>query len=97
MNAQTSRKIIVASGMAVVLAIGVVTLALRSHSVTSVAQPLHPFTPIAETPAAPAATAENPTAPAAVAQIPDAPAAGAPSDSVGTSVSIASSTVTTPR
>jgi hypothetical protein len=97
MNAQTSRKIIVASGMAVVLAIGVVTFALRSHSVTSVAQPLHPFTPIAETPAAPAATAENPTAPAAVAQIPDAPAAGAPSDSVGTSVSIASSTVTTPR
>jgi len=85
MNAQTSRKIIVASGMAVVLAIGVVTFALRSHSDTPVAQPLHPFTPIAETPAAPAATAENPTV------------AGAPSDSVGTSTSLASSTATTPR
>jgi len=74
MNSQSSRKIIVASGMAVVLAIGVVTFALRSHSVTSVAQAPHPFTPIAETPAAPAA----------VAQIPDAPATVAPSDSVGT-------------
>ena len=98
MNSQTSRKIIVASGMPVVLAIGVVTFALRSQSVTSVAQTAHPFTPIAETPAAPAATAENPTVPAAVAQIPDAPAAVAPSDSVGTeSVHTADPSVVEPK
>jgi hyperosmotically inducible periplasmic protein len=76
MNAQTSRKIIVASGMAVVVAIGVVIFALRSHSVTSAAQTPHPPTPIAETP-------EIPTPPPAVAQIPDAPAPVAASDSVG--------------
>jgi hyperosmotically inducible periplasmic protein len=72
MNSNTSHKIIVAGGMAVVVGIGVVTLALRSHSVTSVAQ----------IPAAPAATPEIPTAPA-VAQIPEAPDAVAHSDSVG--------------
>ena len=76
MNAQTSRKIIVASGMAVVVAIGVVIFALRSHSVTSAAQTPHPPTPIAETP-------EIPTPPPAVAQIPDATAPVAASDSVG--------------
>jgi hyperosmotically inducible periplasmic protein len=76
MNAQTSRKIIVASGMAVVVAIGVVIFALRSHSVSSAAQTPHPPTPIAETPEIPV--------PAAVAQVPDAPAPVAPSDSVGT-------------
>jgi hyperosmotically inducible protein len=75
MNAQTSRKIIVASGMAVVVAIGVVIFALRSHSVSSVAQTPHPPTPIAETPEIPV--------PAAVAQVPDAPAPVAASDSVG--------------
>jgi hyperosmotically inducible periplasmic protein len=82
MNSQTSRKIIVASGMAVVVALGVVIIALRSHSATSVPQTLHPPTPIAETPAAPAATAEIPTVPAAVAQTPDAAAAVAQTDSV---------------
>ncbi len=76
MNAQTSRKIIVASGMAVVVAIGVVIFALRSHSVTSAAQTPHQPTPIAETP-------EIPTPPPAVAQIPEAPAPVAASDSVG--------------
>ena len=87
MNAYTSRKIIVASSMAVVVAIGVVIFALRVHSETSVAQIPHPSAPIADTgeiPGAPAATAAIPAAPAAVAQIPAAPAAVAHSDSVGT-------------
>lgn len=52
MNSQTSRKIIVASVMAAVVAIGVVTFALRSHPVASVAQTPHPPTPVAQNPAA---------------------------------------------
>jgi BON domain-containing protein len=86
MNSYTSRKIIVASGMAVIVGIGVVIFALRVHSETSVAQTPHPPTPpAAQIPAdAPAAAAQTPTAPAALAQSPDAPAAVAHSDSVGT-------------
>ena len=85
MNSSTSRKIIVAGGMAVVVAIGVVIFALRVHSQTSVVQIPHPPTPVAPTPAdARAAAAQIPAAPAAVAQIPDAPAAVAHSDSVDT-------------
>lgn len=85
MNSQTSRKIIVASSMATVVGIGVVTFALRSHPVTSVAQTPHPPAPIAQIPAAaPVAATQIPDAPAAVAQIPDAPAAVAHNDSVGT-------------
>jgi hyperosmotically inducible protein len=85
MNSQTSRKIIVASSMAAVVGIGVVTFALRSHPVTSVAQTPHPPAPIAQIPAAaPVAATQIQDAPAAVAQIPDAPAAVAHNDSVGT-------------
>jgi hypothetical protein len=79
MDSQKSRKIIVASGMAVVVGIAVVIFALSSHRVTPVAKTLDPPAPIAQTPAAaPAAAAETPAAPAAVAQVPDAPAAVAP-------------------
>ena len=74
MNSQTSRKIIVASGMAVVVGIAVVIFALRSHSVTPVAQTFYPPAPIAQIPAA-APAAAAPAAPDAVAQVPDAPAA----------------------
>jgi hypothetical protein len=75
MNIQTSRKTIVASGMAVAVAIGVVTFALRSHPVTSIA-------PI---PPPPAAIAQIPAvAPAVVEQVPDVAAAVANNDSVGT-------------
>jgi len=82
----TSRKIIVAGGMAAVVLIGVVTFALRSHPVTPVAQTAQPPPPIAQVPpasagaditAAPAAGAQTPAAPAAVAQTPAAPAAAA--------------------
>jgi hyperosmotically inducible protein len=84
MNSNTSRKIIVASGMAVVVGTGLVIFALRVHSGTSVAQTPHPPAPVAQTPAAaPAAAAQIPAVPGAVAQVPDAPAAVAPSDSVG--------------
>jgi hypothetical protein len=76
MNSQTSRKIIVASGMAVVVGIAVVIFALSSHRVTPVVQTFNPPPPTAQIPAAaPAAAAETPAAPAAVAQVPDAPAA----------------------
>jgi hyperosmotically inducible protein len=84
MNSATSRKIIVASSMAVVVGTGLVIFALRVHSGTSVAQTPHPAIPVAQPPAAaPAAAAQIPAAPAPVAQVPDAPAAVAPSDSVG--------------
>ena len=85
MNSQTSRKIIVAGGMAAVVLVGVVTFALRSHPVASVAQTAQPPPPIAEVPpAAPGAAAGIPAAPAAVAQIPAAPAAVAQTPAVAT-------------
>lgn len=75
MNSQTSRKIIVASVMAAVVGIGVVTFALSSHPVASVAQTPHPPTPVTQIPAAALRAAETPAIPAPVAQIPDALAA----------------------
>jgi BON domain len=53
MNSQKSRKIIVASGMAVVVGCVAGLFALRTHHDTLIAQ-AHPPTPIAEVPAAPA-------------------------------------------
>jgi hyperosmotically inducible periplasmic protein len=85
MNSQTSRKIIVAGGMAAVVIVGIATFALRSHPVTAVAPTAQPPPPIAQIPAAaPAAGAEIPAAPAAAAQMPAAPAAIAHNDSVAT-------------
>jgi hyperosmotically inducible protein len=95
MHSQTSRKIIVAGGMAAVVLVGVVTFALRSHPVASVAQTAQPPPPIAqvppgapgaavEIPAAPATAAQIPAAPPAVAQTPAAPAAVVHNDSVAT-------------
>jgi type IV secretory pathway VirB10-like protein len=96
MSSQTSRKIIVAGVMAAVVGIGVVTFALRSHRVISVAQAAHPPTPVTQIPAAalreaeippapPPPVAQTPDVPAAVTQPPDAPAAVAHHDSAGTS------------
>ena len=82
MNSQTSRKIIVASVMAAVVGIGVVTFALRSHPVASVARTPDPPTSVTQTPAADLRAAETPPVPPPVAQIPDAPAAVAHHDSV---------------
>ena len=82
MNSELSRKIIVASGMAVVVAIIAVTVALRSHHPASVAQISQPPAALVQVPDAPAPVAPNPDVPAAVAPIPDASAAVAPNDNV---------------
>jgi hypothetical protein len=92
MNPQTSRKIIVAGVMAAVVGIGVVTFALRSHPIASVAKTPDSPTPVTQTPAADLRAAEIPAAPPPLAQIPDAlaPLAQVPDapvahhDSVGT-------------
>ena len=88
MDSQTTRKIIVATGMAVVVGVSVVTFALTSHHPTSAAQISQSADSLAPTPAAPAAVAQTPDVPAAVvpapaappavAQVPAAPAAVAP-------------------
>jgi len=83
MNPESSLKIRVGSGMAVVLAIIAGTVALRSHHPTSVAQIAQPSAAVAPIADAPAAVAPTPAAPAAVAPIPDAPVAATPKDSVG--------------
>ena len=87
MDSQTSRKIIVASGMAVVLVIGAVTFALLPHHPSSAAQISEaPPPPVAPTPDVPAAVASTPEAAAAIAPIPDAPAVVAREDSVDSKV-----------
>src|ERR1700675_2521712 len=75
MDSQTSRKIIVASAMAVVVGISVVAFALSSHHTTSAPQVSAAADSLAPTPAAPAGAAQTPAAPDAVAQTPAAPAA----------------------
>ena len=107
MNSQTSRKIIVASVMAVVVGIGVVTFALRSHPVASVAQTPDPPTPVTQTPAADLRAAAIPAAPPPIAEIPDAlaPIAQVPDalgpvahhDSVGTNSVAATESAVEPK
>ena len=80
MNPESSLKIRVASGMAVVLAVIAGAVALRSHHSTSVAQIAQPTAAVAPIADAPAAV---PPIPAAVAPIPDAPVAITNKDSVG--------------
>jgi hyperosmotically inducible protein len=102
MNIHKSHKIIVATGMAAVIGIGVVTFALRSDPVTSVAETPTSPSPVADSSAtAPDSAAQSsaaPAAPAAVAQIPDAPAAVQHDDSVGTkNADTVSSSVVDPK
>jgi|HubBroStandDraft_1064217.scaffolds.fasta_scaffold00591_23 hypothetical protein len=69
MNSQTSRKIIVASGVAVVFGIAILLSALRWHPITSDPRPLQPPAPIGQIPpAAPTAASETLSAPAAVSR-----------------------------
>jgi hypothetical protein len=82
MNSELSRKIIVASGMAVVVGIIAVTVSLRSHHPASVAQTAGPPAALAQVPDAPAPVAPTADVPAAVAPIPDASAAIASNDNV---------------
>jgi hyperosmotically inducible protein len=85
MTIHKSHRIIVASAMAAVIGIGVVTFALRSDPVTSVAGTPTSPSPVADGSAtAPDSAAQSSAAPAAVAQLPDAPAAVAHDESVGT-------------
>lgn len=87
MKSELSHKIIVASGLAAVVGIGVVTFALRAHPSTSVAQISHTPASLdqfstAPAPASAAQISEAP-APASAAQVSGAPASVAHSDSVG--------------
>lgn len=80
MNPETSTKIGVASGMAVVIAVVAGIVTLRSNHSTSVAQIAQPSAAVAPIADAPAAVAPIP---AAVAPIPYAPVAITNKDSVG--------------
>ena len=97
MNSQSSRKIIVAGGMAVVVIIGVVAFALRSHPVAPVPQTFQAPSPTAQTPDAPAAVAQTPAAPAQVAQLPGAPAAVGHDDSGAKSIDTAAPPAVEPK
>jgi hypothetical protein len=74
MDSQSTRKIIVAGGMAAVVGISVVAFALTSHHSPSAAQLSPAQDSLAPTPTGPAAVVPTPDAPAAVAQTPAAPA-----------------------
>jgi hyperosmotically inducible protein len=86
MNPELSRKIIVASGMAVVAGIIVTTFVLRRPHPAPVAQISQPPAALAQTPDVPAPVTPTPELHAAVASIPDAPAAGASQDNVGAKI-----------
>lgn len=79
MNPKTTHKIIAASGMAVVIAVGVAVFFLRSPPVTPVAQIAEPTAPLADT-AAPVTDAAAPVAAAPAADVPAAAAVVAQSD-----------------
>jgi hypothetical protein len=80
MDSQTTRKIVVASVMAAVVVIGVVTFALRSH---------HPVAAVVQTPP-PARVAQSPDVPALADQNQEAPAPVPHDNSVGTETNGAS-------
>jgi hyperosmotically inducible protein len=83
MISELAPKIIVASGLAVVVGVIAVTVTLRSHHPTSVAQISQPPAAVAQLPDAPPPVAPIPEAPAAVAPIPDVPAVVASNANVG--------------
>jgi hyperosmotically inducible protein len=98
MNSELSRKIIVASGMAVVVGIIAVTFALRSHHPAAVAQISQPPAALVQVPEAPAPLAPDPDVPAVVAPIPDVPAAIAANDNVDAKIAdTASSAAVEPK
>jgi hyperosmotically inducible protein len=97
MNPESSLKIRVASGMAVVLALIAGTVALRSHHSTSAAQIAQPSAAVAPIADAPAAVAPIPDAPAAVAPIPDASVANTNKDSVAKTGDAASPAAVEPK
>ena len=86
MNSGLSRKIIVASGMAVVVGIIAVTFALRSHQSSTVAQVAQPPAAVVQVPDAQVPATPTPDASPAIAQIPDAPATVAPEVNTGAKI-----------
>jgi len=94
MNSELSRKLIVASGMAVVVGVIAVTVSLRSHHPASVAQTAEPPVALAQVPDAPVPVAPTADVPAAVAPIPDASAAIASSDNVDVKIDETASSAT---
>jgi len=93
MNSELSRKIIVASGMAVVVGIIAVTLALRSHHPASIAQISQPPAALVQVQDAPAPVALSPEVPAVVAPIPDASIAIPPNENVDAKIADTASSV----
>jgi hypothetical protein len=94
MSSELSRKIIVASGMAVVVGIIAVTVSLRSHHPASVAQTAEPPAALAQVPDAPVPVPPTTDVPAAVAPIPDASAAIASNDKVDAKIDETASSAT---
>ena len=82
MNSELAPKIIVASGLAIVVGIIALTVSLRSHHPISVAQTSQPPAPLVQVPDATAPLAQVPDAPAPVGPIPNAAAATALNDDV---------------
>ena len=78
MNEQLTRKIIVASGLAVVVGIGAMSVAMRPHAPAAASLALTPPPPVSESPVAPATTAPLPEASAPQAEPPVALAPVAP-------------------
>jgi hypothetical protein len=98
MNSKLSRKIIVASGLAVVVGAVAVTVTLRSHDPTPVAQISPPPAAVAQTADVPAPIAPTPDAPAVVAPSPDVPVAVAPNANAGAKIDdTAGSTAVEPK
>jgi len=79
-QSSSSRKIIVAIAMAVVVAIGTVTFALRSHRPTAVAQIPPVPASVPQAPDAANSIAQTPNVPSVVPQIPDVPVSAAQRD-----------------
>jgi len=94
MNSELSRKIIVASGMAVVVGIIAITVSLRSHHPAPVAQTSEPPAALAPVPEAPAPVAPTADVAAAVAPIPDASAAIASNENADAKIDETASSAT---
>jgi hyperosmotically inducible periplasmic protein len=84
MTPQKTHRIIAVGAMAAVIGIGIVTFAIRSQPVASVAESSDPPPPVATMSTASDAEAPNPAPPVAATQAAETPAAVADSGSVGT-------------
>jgi hyperosmotically inducible protein len=98
MRIETTRRIVVAGCMAVVVGIGVVTFAMSSHPAGSTSQATAASGPIAQVPLAAPDVAQIPTSPVADAPVPSSDAAAVDHENVGTkSTSIAAPSTAEPK